>query len=279
MTNARGNSIRIAIVGESNVGKTSILQRFCKGLYGQRIQTTVGIDKSEFSFSVGEDIVSTILLDMAGGNEFVPLVACFLRQVDAVVLVYDISDKESFITLPTWNSLIKSTNASDKLAKILVGNKKDLAKYQREVPFKAAKNFANFEGMVALEVSAKNDDNIDLLFHCIANEVKTLRSTVNDDRRKKAKEKSWSPLALTITRSKAKKPNQLRRIACFEVGRAGLLLFIDINGDQTKRRAAKGPDNINICTLCTFFVGINRTQLTCHRNQFRSQWKNAKQFS
>ncbi|XP_065064580.1 ras-related protein Rab-33B-like [Rhopilema esculentum] len=198
MTNARGNSIRIAIVGESNVGKTSILQRFCKGLYGQRIQTTVGIDKSEFSFSVGEDIVSTILLDMAGGNEFVPLVACFLRQVDAVVLVYDISDKESFITLPTWNSLIKSTNASDKLAKILVGNKKDLAKYQREVPFKAAKNFANFEGMVALEVSAKNDDNIDLLFHCIANEVKTLRSTVNDDRRKKAKEKSWSPLVRNL---------------------------------------------------------------------------------
>ena len=193
MTNARGNSIRIAIVGESNVGKTSILQRFCKGRFVQRIQTTVGIDKSEFSFSVGEDIVSTILLDMAGGNEFVPLVACFLRQVDAVVLVYDISDKESFVTLPMWNSLIlKSTNASDKLAKILVGNKKDVAKYHREVPLKAAKNFANFEGMVALEVSAKNDDNIDLLFHCIANEVKTLRSTVNDDKRKRAKEKSWS---------------------------------------------------------------------------------------
>ena len=178
MLKTNKSSMRIAVAGECNVGKTSIVRRFMqKQTYGDTVMT-IGVDKYEKTLNFGGEEFNLTLLDMAGSQEFQSVIEGYLNRVDAVIFVYDVTDRESFATLPLWNNIVdNSTKGQRKVSKILVGNKKDIAKLWREVPSKTARNYANFEGMVYLEVSAKNDDNIELIFQCLTQEVNAKRAT------------------------------------------------------------------------------------------------------
>lgn len=166
------SSLRIALVGECNVGKTSIARTFLQKHVNKNTKMTIGVDKHEQMIKMRGETFDLTLLDMSGGYKFQSIVESYLNRVDAVLFVYDLTDKESFAKLPYWNRLVdNSTTGQHTVSKILVGNKKDLSKYRREVRSKTAKNYARFEEMVYLEVSARNDDNIELAFQCIANEI------------------------------------------------------------------------------------------------------------
>lgn len=178
---ARPSHIKIAIVGECGVGKTSITRRFLNKQVSDDLRATIGVDKLEMEYQINGNLEKISLLDMAGSYQFKTLVESYLKQADAIIFVYDLTDKESFAALPLWNSVVsKCVGTRRDIVKVLVGNKKDLAQYCREVSFRTAKTYANFEGMVALEVSAKNDDNIDLIFECVAQEVTSKRQTTSD---------------------------------------------------------------------------------------------------
>ena len=167
------SQMRIAIVGECGVGKTSIVRRFLKQyVLADQIKATIGVSRSELLYHVDGAMFVLNILDMAGSQHFEKLIKSYLLQADAVIFVYDITDKESFAMLPVWNMLV-SNNCARDVVKFLVGNKKDLCPYHRQVRFGNAKTYANFEGMVALEVSARDDDSIDLIFQCAAQELKT----------------------------------------------------------------------------------------------------------
>lgn len=185
------NEMKIAIVGESGVGKTSIVRRFINKQNNpvEDIRTTIGVDKSQTMHHVDGESFSLFVLDMAGSPHFEPLVKSYLAQVDAVIFVYDITDKDSFAMLPVWHTLVAECcqlGAND-VNRLLVGNKKDLRR-EREVSFGNAQTYAGFEGMVALEVSAKDDDCVDLIFQCATQELKSkFRSSAEKRQVKKAK--------------------------------------------------------------------------------------------
>lgn len=173
-------SIRYALVGECNVGKTTLARRFMEQPITVEPRATIGVDKHEKTFDSGGEKHNMILLDMAGSYQFQSVVESYLNRADAVVFVYDVTDKESFATLPLWNTLVeKGTKGRRKVAKMLVGNKKDLARHFREVPSNMAKNYANFEGMVHIEISAKTDANMDIILHCLTQEVTAMRAAEN----------------------------------------------------------------------------------------------------
>eukprot|EP00794_Sanderia_malayensis_P018691 gene18691-20578_t len=164
------HKMKIAILGECGVGKTSIVKRFVRKQFCDENKATIGVDRSEILYQTDDEIFSFNIHDMAGSYQFHSLIQSYLASADGVIFVYDITDKETFAMIPVWNALV-STCCPRDIVKLVVGNKKDLSRYCREVHFQNAKTFANFEGMVALEVSAKNDDCIGLIFQCIAQEL------------------------------------------------------------------------------------------------------------
>ena len=172
MLKSSKSSLRIALVGECGVGKTTIARRFLEKHVNKNTKMTIGVEKHEHMIKMRGEIFDLTVLDMSGGYQFHSIVESYLNRVDAVIFVYDVTDRESFAKLPYWNRLVdNSTTGQRTVSKILVGNKKDLSKYGREVRSKTAGNYASFEEMVYLEASAKNDDNITLVFQCIANEI------------------------------------------------------------------------------------------------------------
>ncbi len=170
--------IRIAILGECGVGKSSIVKQFVNKTFSEDTPATIGVDRSESFHPIDHDIFSMNILDMAGSRQFQNLITSYLIAADAVVFVYDITDKESFAMLPVWGALVSNYCTRD-IVKILVGNKKDLSRHFREVRFQNAQTFANFEGMVALEVSARNDECINLIFQCVTQELALKQSVTS----------------------------------------------------------------------------------------------------
>lgn len=159
--NEESRSYKVIMLGEAGVGKSSLIRRCTHGSFSPRTTTTIGVNRVPTTVEVGEHIMDFEVLDTAGCFAFHTLIKSYINNLDAVIFVYDLTDKESFACLPLWNSIINRTQ-SKKLVKMLVGNKNDLVLH-REVQFKNAKNYADFEGMLSLEVSAKEEESDNVL--------------------------------------------------------------------------------------------------------------------
>lgn len=109
------------------------------------------------------------LWDTAGQERFRSLTHSYYHSAHAVVIVYDITNKKSFENLRSWLDDVERYCKKDAI-KILVGNKKDLND-NRQVDFELAKTIGSSSDIVAMETSAKEDDNVDVLFNSIAAEL------------------------------------------------------------------------------------------------------------
>jgi len=162
-------SYRVIMLGEAGVGKTSLMRRCTNGTFSPKTTTTIGVNRVPISVEVGEHMMDFEVLDTAGCFAFHTLIKSYINNLDAVIFVYDLTDKESFACLPLWNSIINHTQ-NKKLVKLLVGNKNDLVLH-REVQFKNAKNYADFEEMTSLEVSAKEEES-ENIFQYLAKDLR-----------------------------------------------------------------------------------------------------------
>lgn len=114
--------------------------------------------------------------DTAGQERFRSLTHSYYHNANAVVIVYDITNKKSFENLPSWLDDVNRYCQKDAI-KVLVGNKKDLND-SRQVDFELAKLIGSASNTVAIETSAKENDNVDTLFNSIATELsKRVRGT------------------------------------------------------------------------------------------------------
>ena len=175
-TSIDNKTFKTVILGEAGVGKSSLIRRYTQGYFSPQTTTTVGVDRIPINITVDEECFQFHVLDTAGCFGFRGLIKSYMNNIDAVIFVYDLSNKESFACLPSWNNILKNAGKRD-IAKILVGNKRDLADH-REVNFKSAKNYAEFEGMVAMEISAKEKESVDLVFQNVARELRLKRQII-----------------------------------------------------------------------------------------------------
>lgn len=161
-------SVKITLLGNSGVGKTCIISRYTKGDYTDNSTTTRGADYSQKPIKVQDQILNLDIWDTAGQEQYRSLGKHFYRDSFIVILVYDITNRESFEDLKNvwYNDLKKFGEKYTVLA--IVGNKSDMFE-QEVVNEEEGRKFAEEVNAIFMLVSAKNGDNIVNLFRILAN--------------------------------------------------------------------------------------------------------------
>lgn len=156
------------IVGDSFVGKSSILLSFTDKRFDAHKGPTIGIEFGIRNVLVGGQPVKLQIWDTAGQERYQSITRSYYRGVSGALLVYDISRRETFAHLARWLDDMRKHVGSNTVI-MLVGNKADLPR--REVAFQEGERFANENGLIFLETSAKAADHVDDAFLQIAQEI------------------------------------------------------------------------------------------------------------
>ncbi|KAG2598426.1 hypothetical protein PVAP13_5KG366500 [Panicum virgatum] len=145
---------KLLLIGDSGVGKSCLLLRFADDSYLESYISTIGVD---FKIRTVEQDGKTIKLqiwDTAGQERFRTITSSYYRGAHGIIVVYDVTDQESFNNVKQWLNEI-DRYASENVNKLLVGNKCDLAE-SRAVSYEAGKALADEIGIPFLETSAKD---------------------------------------------------------------------------------------------------------------------------
>ena len=146
------SAIKIALLGDSTVGKTAICNSFMKIEFAQDMLSTIGQEKIERRYKLknGKEI-KLVIWDTAGQERFHAIAVKALKSAQGVIIVYDVTKKETFDHINNWLGTIKEEMTEPNL--ILFGNKIDLQ--NREVSFDEAEKYAIKNNLKYFETSAK----------------------------------------------------------------------------------------------------------------------------
>ena len=161
---------KIITLGDSKVGKSSLIIKFIDNKFSSNYLSTVGFDLKHKSIKLqnGEDI-KLVIHDTAGEERFKSLSTNYIKKANGVLLVYDITLKESFINITNWmNDIVEE--AGNKVPIVLVGNKSDLKK-ERIVSKEEGKKMAKQYNLQFFETSAKDGTNVEKCFLEIAQQI------------------------------------------------------------------------------------------------------------
>ena len=168
---------KIIFLGDQYVGKSSILNRFYQDKFEPDYQATIGLDFHSKNTEINGESIRLLLYDTAGQEKFKSLIPMYIRDANIILVVYDITVKESFIHTEHWVNETKDLRREDAIF-ALIGNKTDLED-KRQVTSKEAEDFANEKGFIFHEVSAKTGDGVEDLFN---NKVKLEDTIVEKDK-------------------------------------------------------------------------------------------------
>ena len=163
---------KVLLIGNSSVGKSSLLLRFVDNQWSDLFVPTIGVDFKIRTMEIDNKNVKLQIWDTAGQERFKNITASYYRGAHGIFVVYDISDTESFKNINNWLIEIEK-NANKNVYKILVGNKCDLED-KRTVSYQQGKELAETYGMQFIETSAKSNTNVDEAFHLLGKEVMKL---------------------------------------------------------------------------------------------------------
>ncbi|XP_036313064.1 EF-hand calcium-binding domain-containing protein 4B isoform X1 [Pipistrellus kuhlii] len=170
---------KIVFVGNSAVGKTSFLRRFCDDQFSPGMTATVGIDYRVKMVRVGDSQVALQLWDTAGQERYHCITQQFFRKADGVIVMYDLTAKQSFLSVRQWLSSVEEA-VGDCIPVLLLGNKIDNEK-EREVPWSLGEQLAKENNLIFYECSAYSGHNTkESLLH-LARILKEQEDTVRED--------------------------------------------------------------------------------------------------
>jgi small GTP-binding protein len=153
---------KLMIIGDENVGKTSIINRFKNNQFNPIYEPTVGLDFQSIPILIDNQTVTLLLYDTAGQEKFKSLIPLYTNEANIIFFVYDISNLESFQNIPKWIDCLNNINR-DEVIFGLVGNKCDLD-YNRKVSTEEAEKFANDNNFIFQEVSSLKGEGLQELF-------------------------------------------------------------------------------------------------------------------
>jgi len=188
---------KVVLLGEGRVGKTSILLRFVRGEYSDKQQSTLQASYLDKKVSTGGQQCNLSIWDTAGQERFHALGPIYYRDADGALLVYDITDFESFTKVRKWVRELKRIVGND-ISIVIAGNKIDLEK-NRAVPEDDALRYAESVGATHIYTSAKQNKGLDECFNELASKM--------TERKRKSTPLGGAPL--TGSRASQRQPNVL----------------------------------------------------------------------
>ena len=163
---------KVVLLGNVAVGKTSILNRYVDNKYSKDYHCNVGVEFKVKSVSVNQSTIADLKIwDTCGDEKYRAITKQYYRDAQGIILVYDLTQRETYEKLNDWLKMIKETVTENPVI-ILVGNKLDTGD-QRKVTTAEGQIMANRYELEYLEVSAKTGSNVFLIFEELASELVT----------------------------------------------------------------------------------------------------------
>ena len=174
---------KLILIGNSGVGKSCILQRYMKHTFEESYKCTIGVDFLMKSIVINGQTVKLQLWDTAGQEKYKSMVSSYYRGANVALIVFDITNHQSFEALPLWIENYYKNGPEQKNI-ILIGNKKDLEDL-RQVTQQEVEAFSETNNMMYFETSAKEGDNIEYIFNYAAQKLLEFYGGNNDANFKK----------------------------------------------------------------------------------------------
>jgi len=160
---------KLVLLGDAAVGKSSSVERFVKNEFFEFQQPTIGAAFLTQTVQLDDYIVKFEIWDTAGQERYRSLAPMYYRGAAAALVVYDITDADSFAGAKTWIEELQRQGSADIVIG-LAGNKCDLAS-KRAVPLEDARSYAQDNGCIFFETSAKTGENVAAVFQAIAKKL------------------------------------------------------------------------------------------------------------
>ncbi|CAI2380236.1 unnamed protein product [Moneuplotes crassus] len=162
---------KILLIGNSGVGKSSLLLRFSDDTFTGNFMPTIGVDFKIRTLEVDGKTIKLQIWDTAGQERFKTITSSYYKGAHGIIVVYDVTDKESFKNIDTWMNEIEK-HASDNVSRILCGNKSDLED-SRQVSTDEGKELSDTYNIRFIESSAKDNSNVEEAFTLMTKEIKS----------------------------------------------------------------------------------------------------------
>jgi len=153
-------TFNIILIGDSNVGKYSLMSRFADDIFEENSHSTIGIEFKNKKINVDGQCIKLNILDTEGQEKYRSVLKNFIRNGDGIIFVFDLAIKESFQSIREW--VMTSEELPQGIQKILVGNNFNLG--DREIGKEKAENFGEKYNMKYFETNPRNGANVELIF-------------------------------------------------------------------------------------------------------------------
>eukprot|EP00126_Sphaerothecum_destruens_P004610 Sdes_comp18282_c0_seq1m7949 len=167
---------KLVFLGEQSVGKTSLITRFMYDSFDNTYQATIGIDFLSKTMYLEDRTVRLQLWDTAGQERFRSLIPSYIRDSSVAVVVYDITNRNSYLQTAKWIEDVRTERGNDVII-MLVGNKTDLGD-KRQVTIEEGEQKAKELNVMFIETSAKAGYNVKSLFRRVAAALPGMESSV-----------------------------------------------------------------------------------------------------
>ena len=161
--------LKYIIIGDATVGKSNLLLRYYKDTFNYDYQITIGIEFGAKNVKIRNKTYKIQIWDTAGQENFKSITRAYYTNSACVLVVYDISSRDSFNNVNNWINECKNLSSKSILL-VLVGNKSDLEE-RRQVNFEEGQELADKNGMLFYETSAKIGTNVDTVFYYSADKI------------------------------------------------------------------------------------------------------------
>ncbi|KMZ69240.1 Ras-related protein RABH1d [Zostera marina] len=183
---------KLVFLGDVSVGKTSIITRFMYDKFDTTYQATIGIDFLSKTMYLEDKTVRLQLWDTAGQEKFRSLIPSYIRDSSVAIIVYDISDRKTFLNTTKWINEVRTERGGDVII-VLVGNKTDLVNL-RQVSIEEGDAKAREFEILFIETSAKVGFNVKTLFKKIAGALPGMEATSASAKREEMIDVNLKPM-------------------------------------------------------------------------------------
>jgi len=154
-------NLKLLVIGDSSTGKSSLLMRFVEDTFEEDRSPTIGVDFKARIIDVNGNKTKLTIWDTAGQERFRTLTASYYRGAHGIILVYDVSRRDTFQDIKMWLTEVGVYSTEENAIKMVIGNKIDLP---REVTTEEGRSFAKDNNMLFIESSAKTKQGVEQAF-------------------------------------------------------------------------------------------------------------------